>query len=99
MGKYSHCTVLEACQMELKELETICAKYHMFDEDIKVLRGMVIAPYFQLNKAFSSGRAMERLYIADSGTMEPDAFLKYLELAEEEERKFPFVLDGWEDVE
>ena len=60
---------------------------------------MVIAPYFQLNKSFSSGRAMERLYIADSGTMEPGAFLKYLGLVEEEERKFPFVLDGWEDVE
>lgn len=38
MGKYASClSMVDVCKMELEELEGICARYHVLDEDKEAL--------------------------------------------------------------
>lgn len=79
--------------MELEELEGICARYHILDEDVDTLESMVKEAYYQLTQAFSSGRALERI-IRELGTLDDaEYFKKYMHYLHEEEARYPFDID------
>ncbi len=102
MAKYaSGLTVSSVCKMEVAEAKEILQKYKVSAEDVEIITGMIIEPYFQLSKTCAAGRAYERLVEEVTGKVLATNYLKRLmELHMEEEAKFPFdVLDDDESEE
>ena len=91
-------TTADVCELELEEMEQICSRYHMHDEDIEILKGMVSNAYYQLQKAYASGRAMERVYYERTGKQFiAEDFEKYLAYCMEEEARDFREVPGEED--
>ena len=81
-------TTADVCELELEEMEQICSRYHMHDEDAEILKGMVSNAYYQLQKSYASGRAMERVYYERTGKQFiAEDFEKYLAYCMEEEAR------------
>lgn len=86
MAKY--CSVLsvnEVCELELKEMEETLNKYNVSEEDKNNLMDMVEEAYFQLHRAYASGRVLEK------HTKDDFNFKTYLKEITEEEQTYPFV--------
>lgn len=87
-------TVVEKCNEELKECREIMNEYNMPYDVTETILEMIIEAYFQLNEAFASGRAMERILYEMVGDKDDKEFhMKYMEYVQEEIFKFPFELE------
>lgn len=92
-------TVAGKCSMEIRECREILSEYNVPDNITDIILDMIKEAYFQLNDAYASGRAMERILYELIRDKDDKAFhMKYMQYVQEENFKFPFVLD-YDDVE
>lgn len=91
MGSYS--TVIEKCNEDVREVREILSEFNVPEDVGETILDIIKETYFQLNEAFASGRAMERI-IHELGVLDDvEYFKKYLKYVQEETFKFPFELE------
>ena len=89
MAKYAAgLTTKDICKLEVSECEEILGKYKVSKEDVAAITDMIKEAYFQLGKAYASGRALERLLDETSSLTAQEKFARYISLVVEEEKKF-----------
>ena len=95
MGKYCGCmTVNDRCKSEIAELRDVLERYNVDKADVEIIEDMIIEPYYELNKCFASGRALQRIIeeVMGSEEAEKERFRKYLVYMQEESEKYPFTV-------
>lgn len=99
MAKYgSGLTTKDCYEMELAELKELLNKYDVPGEAQIQIIDMLTEPYYQLNNAFASGRAMDRI-IKELTDDEKGMFQKYMKYYQEEIQKSPFIDEEKENAE
>lgn len=91
MAIYS--TVTEKCNEDVREVREILSEFNIPENVAENILDIIKETYFQLNEAFASGRAMERIIQEITGTLDVEYFKKYTKYVEEETFKFPFELE------
>lgn len=96
MGKYaSGLTVSDICKLELDEVQNILSANRVNEEDAEKILDSIKEAYFQLSKAYTSNRALERLMQKKKVAY---TLHEYMDCFAKEEEKFPFVSDDGEDA-
>lgn len=91
MAIYS--TVTERCNEDVREVREILSEFNIPEDVAENILDIIKETYFQLNEAFASGRAMERI-IHELGALDDvEYFKKYMTYVQEETFKFPFELE------
>lgn len=93
MSKYGCTTTSGACRAELEEIRKILEGCKVDAIASRTILAAVKAVYYELNTAYASGRAMERMIAGyDPDWMVDGGFQKFFRLLMEEEQKYPFVV-------
>lgn len=87
-------TVSDKYVLAVEEIEKILGKYEITEEDKKAILNEIRSVYFELNQAYTIGRAMETFFKKVEGheiVEHPNWASIFSEIMMTEEVKFPFT--------